>query len=223
MHIILILVSLLITLTTAAQTLKNDFIKKDSLIKDVQVFISKDDPSVVAVIAVTEPDWWETLSVVKLKNDKILWQASFDSLPVEQSIRSVKQIKLHGLSNLFFQVYGQTHMGNGFYYLYELQGKKMVLKTSTRAVDRNRDGGYKLKGDWREYDRIFKNDTLTARYRDVNNDGIDDIELTGYIEVLYNEKKVKLFPAKKVLVFNKHKNIFNEDRTKRTGFEKDDD
>jgi len=50
MRIILILVSLLITLTTVAQTLKNDFKKKDSLIKDVQVFISKDDPSVVAVI-----------------------------------------------------------------------------------------------------------------------------------------------------------------------------
>ncbi|HEX6426065.1 MAG TPA: hypothetical protein VF008_00215, partial [Niastella sp.] len=151
MRTILILVSFLITLTTSAQSLMNYFKKKDSLIQDVQVFKSKDNPSVAAVIAVTDPDWWETLSVVKLKNNKILWQASFDSLPVEQSIRSVKQIKLHGLSNLFFQVYGQTHMGNGFYYLYELLGMKMVLKASTRAVDRNRDGGYKLKGDLREH------------------------------------------------------------------------
>jgi hypothetical protein len=74
-------------------------------------------------------------------------------------------------------------MGNGFYYLYELQGRKMILKASTRAVDRHRDGGYKIKGDWREYDRVFTSDTLTARYHDVNNDGIDDIELSGQIEV----------------------------------------
>jgi hypothetical protein len=223
MRTIFTLVSFLTNLTISAQSLKNDFKKKDSLIKEVQVFKSKDDPFIVAVIAVTAPDWWETLSVLKLKNNKILWQASFDSMPVEQSIRSVKQIKLHGLQNLFFQVYGQTHMGNGFYYLYELQGRKMVLKASTRAVDRNRDGGYKIKGDWREYDRVFTNDTLTVRYRDVNNDGIEDIELSGQMEVLYNEKKVKSFPVRKVLVYNKRKTMFVEDEKWRKGFEKDDD
>lgn len=134
-----------------------------------------------------------------------------------------RQIKLKGFSNLFFQVYGQTHMGNGFYYLYELRGRKMILKASTRAVDRHRDGGYKIKGDWREYDRVFTSDTLTARYHDVNNDGIDDIELSGQIEVLYNEKKVKSFPARKVLVYNKRVTAFIEDSKRRKGFEKDDD
>lgn len=114
-------------------------------------------------------------------------------------------------------------MGNGFYYLYELQGKNMKLKACTRAVDINRDGGYKLKGDWRDLDRIFKNDTLTVRYHDVNNDGIDDIELTGYIEILYDEKTVQSFPVRKVLVFNKQKKTYVEDRTKRKGFDEDDD
>ena len=102
MRTFLIFVFFLAALSASAQSLKGYFKKKDSLVKDVQTFKSKDGPSVVAVIAVTVHDWWETLSVVKLKNDQVLWQASFDSLPDEQSIRSVKQIKFNGLPNLFF-------------------------------------------------------------------------------------------------------------------------
>ncbi|MFT3701763.1 MAG: hypothetical protein QM802_05310 [Agriterribacter sp.] len=222
MRITITLIALSTTLTISAQSLNDYFKKQDSLVKEIQIFKSKNDPSILAVIAATEPDWWETLAIVKVKSDNILWQASFDSLPGEQSIRSVKQIKLNGFTGLFFQVYGQTHMGNGFYYLYQLQGKKMILKACTRAVDRHQDGSYKINGDWREYDRIFTNDTLTVHYQDVNGDGYDDIKLTGYIEIRYDEKKVKSFSGQKVLVFNKQKNTFIEDRTQRRGFEKDD-
>jgi hypothetical protein len=38
-----------------------------------------------------------------------------------------------------------------------------------------------------------------------------------------DEKKVRSFSAKKVLVFNKQKHTFFEDKTKREGFKKDDD
>jgi hypothetical protein len=87
MHIRLLLVCLFVTLTASAQSLKDYFKKQNRLIKDVEIFKSKDDSFVVAVIGVIEPDWWEILSIIKLKNGKILWQATFDSLPGEQSIR----------------------------------------------------------------------------------------------------------------------------------------
>lgn len=79
MRTIFILLPFLLTLTTTGQSLKTYFKEKDSDLKYEQTFKSKDNPSIVAVISVFETDWWETLSIVRLKNDTVLWEATFDS------------------------------------------------------------------------------------------------------------------------------------------------
>ncbi|MGB4773676.1 MAG: hypothetical protein WBP45_00755 [Daejeonella sp.] len=206
--------------------LKRFFQKKDSTTKVIQIFESKDDSTILSAIYSREPDWWEKLSIVKSDGKRVLWEADFESLPVEQSIRSVKQIRLKGFSNLFFEVYGQTHQGNGFYYLYELKNKKMILKVSTRAVDQNRDGLFVIKGSTDCYSRIFKDDILKSTYKDINGDEVTDILLTGTIQILSDdreEKLIKMYPAQKSLVYNQLLKMYVEDTSKRKGFTIGDD
>lgn len=223
MRILILFLCFIQSISVCSQTLKKYIQQIDPDSKSLEIIRCQDDSSLVAVISIHQKDWWEKLHIVKVKNHTVLWEAAFDSSPDEQSIRSVKQIKIAGLTNLYFQVYGQTHMGNGFYYLYELKGKQLLLRASTRAVDRNREGGYKMKNDWKEYDLTFKNDTLTPVYNDLNGDGISDIELTGVIQILYDEKIVQKLKAKKALIYRPSTQQFTEDKKQRVGFTKEDD
>src|SRR3954469_13073422 len=110
MKILLVLLACLFSNEPFAQVIKNYFLQKDSTIKQVELMKGRYDPKIIAVIRIWEKDWWEGLSIIKYENNKISWEAKFDSIPAEQSIRSVRQLKLKGLENLFYEVYGQTHM-----------------------------------------------------------------------------------------------------------------
>ncbi len=222
MRLVLLFLVTIIWTASEGQSLKQLLLKQHTECKDVQVIPCKSDPDLFIAILQQAPDWWETLAIVKYKNGKILWQGHFDSVPVEQSIRSARQITLKGLINPLIEVYGETHQGNGFFYLYELNARTERLLIMTRAVDDNLDGAVEVNGQY--YDKLFKGGILKPTYKDLNQDGITDVRLTGTIQICLGEEHIyKQYTGQKVFIYSKGKKEFVEDLKQRRGFKKDDD
>jgi hypothetical protein len=92
----------------------------------------------------------------------------------------------------------------------------------TRAVDENSDGSVEINGQY--YDKIFKGAILKPTYKDLNQDGISDVRLTGTIQICLDEEHIyKQYPGQKVFIYSKEKKKFVEDLKQRKGFKKDDD
>lgn len=131
---------------------------------------------------------------------------------------------LEGMHFPLFEIFDHTHQGNGFYYLYKLDGKKLTKIAETRAVDRCFDGNLTI-GHRYECSIVYKNDQLIPIYKDLNNDGYADVILKGTIQIFAEDDKTLLrqYPAQKVLLYNHSKGRFIEDLTQRKGFNRDDD
>lgn len=127
---------------------------------------------------------------------------------------------MKGIKNPLIEIFDETHLGNGFYYLYELKGKQLTQLAATIAVDHNDDGAFEFNHQY--YSRFFKNGQLKPSYVDINKDGIDDIKLTGTIQIEGNNY-YKEYVAQKIFLFDKKKKIFIEDVKQRKGFKPDDD
>jgi hypothetical protein len=196
---------------------------KDSSIKAVEVHHCKFDRSLFINIIVWEKDWWEELSIAKTTNQKIAWEVRANLIQEEQSIRSVRQIKIKGLPGIFIEVYGETHMGNGSYYLFELKNRRLLLKANTRSVDRGYEGSTSLPGDGRLYNTVFKNEQLVSTYIDINKDGISDIVFKGTLLITDDYGNIIASRrVRKVLIYRKNKGAFVEDKKLRLGFSPND-
>lgn len=224
MKLPLLLILLFFSLKTHPQSLHRQLLKQDSNLKDIRLIPCKCDPDLFIALLITELHWWEEIKIVKFKKGRIVWTAEFDTIPSSQAILSARQISLKGITYPLFEVFDHTHQGNGYYYLYELRGKKAVEVAQTRAVDWGMDGSLDF-GTHSECSITFKNDSLTPIYKDVNKDGYTDIILKGTIQIVADDWKtiLKQYPAQKVFVYNKEKKRFIEDLKKRKGFGPDDD
>ena len=224
-HIIMKLTTLilltLISFNASSQTLRQVLLKQYPKLEAIQIISCKSEPDLFIIILVRQDDWWEDIRVVKFKNGKILHTLKFDTLPTSPAILSARQISLIGFYNPLIEVFDITHNGNGFYYLYELQGQKLKLIASTIAVDYHDDGSLEIENH-KYCSRLFKDGKLKPTYLDINKDGIVDIKLTGEIEITGNNYSTKYF-AKKVLKYDKIKRKFVEDLKLREGFKKDDE
>ena len=210
----------LISLSVNSQSLRQQLLRQDTTLKDVEIIKCKIDPTLFIALLVTEYNWWESISIVKFQKGQILWTARFDTLPSSQSILSARQISLKGIPNPLIEVFDETHMGNGFYYLYELRGKTIRLLASTRAVDNNDDGEIEIIH--KSYSRLFKGGQLKPTYIDINKDGHTDIKLTGTIQIV-GDKYLKEYFAQKILLYDKANKRFVEEVRQRKGFKPTDD
>jgi len=95
-----------------------------------------------AAIVDWEKNWWGEFVVFEYDDDKIQWVATVDQMPTEQSILAIKPATLPGFDGPMLEVFGQTHMGHGNFYLYhfDIDNRKLELKLKTFAVDNHQDG-----------------------------------------------------------------------------------
>ncbi|MBI3626785.1 hypothetical protein HY224_01945 [Candidatus Uhrbacteria bacterium] len=141
------------------------------------------DGSLFWAIVATNKDWWEEIKVGRNVNHGIQW-LPMKEVPDEQSILKARFLKLRGFQNPILEVYGKTHVGNGAIHLYEVgQSEVKLLLEVPYSVDsyyddvwlpeNNEKYGHYNCGD------VIRGDALDSKYVDLNNDGVDDLILSG--------------------------------------------
>jgi len=137
---------------------------------------------------VTDKDWWERIEAGRYINGKINL-LTISEEPTEQSILQAKFLRLNGFNNPILEVYGQTHVGHGAFYLYEIENDEAKLILESRAaVDMNSDSRWAPdnfeKYGYTECGEIYKDGKLKSDYEDMNGDGVTDVVLSGEEEIV---------------------------------------
>lgn len=128
-----------------------------------------------------EPSWWGSWAVVGVDEGlRLDWVATVVGPSgaafqlSEQSVESLRALRLEGHPNLFVEVVGTTHMGHGNVYLFELDAlrRTLVLRLQAFALDRHDDRN-----------RILGDGVLARDYADHDADGRADLTLSGDVRV----------------------------------------
>lgn len=185
------------------------------------------EPSLFLVTVVTEKDWWEWIGVGRYRNGKINL-LTIGEEPAEQSILQAKFLRLKGFNNPILEVYGQTHVGHGAFYLYEVENDEAELILESRAaVDMNSDARWAPdnfeKYGYTECGEIFKDGKLKSSYKDMNGDRFADVVLSGTEETvcearvgdekgewISDDEKMAESEVRKVFLWDKEKGKFFE-------------
>lgn len=215
-----ILILITSSLIAHSQTLRQELLREEPKLEGLEIIKCKIDPTLFIVIREKQIGWWENLSVIKFRKNKIIWKAKFDKLPTSQSIISARQISLKGFKNPLIEIFDETHLGNGFYYLYELNGKNLKQLVVTIAVDKNEDLALEINN--KNCSRLIKNKHLKPYYQDINKDGFVDLILKGKIQIV-GDNYLKEYFAQKVFIYDSSKKKFIENFKLRKGFELEDD
>jgi hypothetical protein len=190
----------------------------DERFQELRVFPVPDYPHLIGAICDSIPGWEGTFGVYELRDGNVVWQAECEKQPTEQHVSYLKALKLAGFARPMIEVYGETHMGHGYFYLYELRNRTLVLLLQTFAVDGNPQG--------RE---TFQGGRLQSEYMDLNGDGIADLLLKGVVEEYPEDGAenadtiVATHPCQKVFLWNNKLLRFEEDRSRRIGLKDDND
>ena len=169
-------------------------------------------PDFVAAICEYQEGWSGYFGVFHFLHGGVDREISPDIAPTEQSIYKLRVLHVPGFNSPLIEVFGLTHMGNGYLYLYSFQETRLTLLLQTRAVDLNPDP------------LQFHEGILSTTYRDLNGDGFPDVGLTGTIED-WGEKGASLrgsHPCRRAFLWNRTKGQFIEDASRREGFESAD-
>ncbi len=179
--------------------------------ESVEVIFKNKKDTLFAAVSIWQKDWWEEFEFGNYLNGKIE-QIKIDNEPTDQSISSVRFLDLKGFANPIAEVYGQTHAGHGFFYLYEISGDKAKLILKFSAVDINNDIRWS-PDNLKKYGHgscgeVFAGGKLESNYKDLNKDGISDVILSGAEEIIcesykinssdYTEIKIAENPVEKV-------------------------
>ena len=199
-------------------------------VKDVKAKFYAHNPSLFAAIIAQDVDWWEDLKVGDYKEGKIEWFSTKDG-PTEQSILSARFLNLEGFENPLIEVYGQTHMGHGSFYLYEVKDNRVELIFQTGgAVDINSDISWQpdnhAKYGYGNCGEKYSGGKLSANYGDLDADGVSDIILGGTEEIICEEYsngrsgdneyitvKVADIPIKSVFLWDRSEKQIGENET----------
>jgi len=181
----------------------------------IEVFPVPNAPELCLAICDSNPRWEGFFGVYGLSEGRVVWQAKCEVQPTEQSVRWLRGLKLAGFTRPIIEVYGQTHMGNGYLYLYELRNQTLVLLLKTRAVDAH------VGGDG----ETFQGERLMAEYSDLNGDGFADLLLSGEVQEQSDvgDVIVAKHACQKGFLWNISTGKFEEDRSRRIGLSNDFD
>src|SRR3989339_213603 len=206
--------------------IKNQIVMEESeMLEDVELTFSQDKKYFLAQIE-QEKDWWEKLRVGRLIKEDIHWltiDKPIDGPFGEQAILSAKFVDLEGFSDPLVEVYGLTHVGHGYLYIYEIKDDELNLLFSTAAVDYNPDTRW-APDNYKKYGHgtcgeIFSNGKLNSEYKDVNKDGNLDLILSGEQEIIcesddrsngIHELKLASIPVKKIFLWDNDAHLWGE-------------
>lgn len=158
----------------------------------------------------TQADWWGFFCCTAIRRGRVLWEASPDETPSEQSIHSVRGRVSAVTGRPLLEVVGKTHMGNGFLYVYDLRGRRLRRVLHTRAYDANLHERHAFAGA-----------ALGIQIRDDAAGGLLEIELSGTIEEYdaSESRRVRSWPCGKVFVWDPLRERFAQDPARRRGFD----
>ncbi|MEK7618888.1 MAG: hypothetical protein AAB416_01440 [Patescibacteria group bacterium] len=164
-------------------------------IEDIDVRYGAATPLFFYAIVEWRKDWWESLRVGKKESNGVTL-ITIDREPDEQSILKAEFLKLKGFERPVLEVYGQTHVGNGALYLYEIgETSARLLLLARGAVDAHVDGAKNPENleryGYDECGEVFKDGALKSDYRDLNGDGISDLRLSGIADMLCEENRIE--------------------------------
>lgn len=193
-------------------------------IKDIEITRYNDFSPLFLAEIIEEDDWWESLKVGLYQYGKIKW-LTMAMEPQNGSILSTRFLRLKGFDSPLVEVYGQTHAGHGTIYLYEVEDDRLALLFSTFAVDFNPDISWAPdnhgKYGYSNCGEAFTGGKLAADYNDINNDGYQEIILSGRQDIICEEDiivnypdhidefKVASLPVEEVYLWNKRKLNWN--------------
>lgn len=188
----------------------NDQITKEQgqEIEEIGLNYSGDKKYILAQVE-REKDWWEELKVGRIKNENINW-LKISKSPSEQAILSGRFINLKDFTNPIVEIYGLTHAGHGFLYIYEIQNNELNLLFETPAVDINPDIRWApdnlKKYGYSNCGEFFSHDKLVSEYKDTNNDGNSDLILSGTKKIICEIRDEFLKNTYKITVSNEQIN-----------------
>lgn len=155
-------------------------------IYDIEIKQSRIQPTLFVSEIKAEDNWWETLKVGILRNGSVRW-LNIENAPIEQSILSFRFLEFTESNKILLEVYGQTHMGNGNLYIYEINSEGAYPILITEAVDNYYDSiwtkeniekyGYGTCGE------TYKGSKLITEYEDIHQDGVMRVNLTGITNI----------------------------------------
>lgn len=192
-------------------------------LENIDVVFNQNEPSLFFATLEWRKDWWEELKAGRFVNGKNIW-LKMETPPTEQSILKAKFVSLKNFKEPIIEVYGETHAGHGAMYLYAVREDQLELLLRTPAVDFNNDirwspDNYEKYG-YGNCGEVFAGGRLASSYKDLNNDNIPDIVLSGTEEIIcekeskesfekYVEVSVSSVPVNKVFLWDKNKNSYS--------------
>jgi hypothetical protein len=184
---------------------------QEHLLERVEAFPIPGEEGMVVTIEDTWAHWFGTFCCYKIEDGKVAWEAGISDAPDEQSTLEMRGVRLQGFSSACVEVFGMSHMGNGYYDLYILEGRDLRCVLKTRAVDSHKD------------ENLIRDGKLSVIYRDLNGDGIDDVVFAGiaeeYPDCDFDEKPLRSYPCRKVFFWNAGLRCYQEALSQRQGFE----
>ena len=176
------------TQESLAQSVMNSLSQEDRFaVDDIEVQYSGDHSLFWSILS-REKDWWEDIRIGKKEGARIRW-FSIDHPPTEQSILKARFLTLKGFDAPIFEVYGQTHVGNGALYLYEIFDEHARLLLEVPGVVDSYNGFPTRIENFKRYGyygcgELYREGALESNYRDINNDGVDDLIMHGTQDVI---------------------------------------
>lgn len=191
-------------------------------------------PSFFWTIIAREENWWEDLKIGRTRDNGSIRWLDIDHEPTEQSIMKARFISLKGFAHPIIEVFGKAHNGNGALYLYEIFDDSAHLFLRVPGVVDSYNGFPTTMENFARYGYYGcgeihrgRDGALQSTYRDINNDGVDDIVLQGIMDVVCEEymgnntkgyavtreKKVESIPVKYFFLWDKRNQRYKEMHT----------
>lgn len=184
-------------------------------INDVDIKTKWPGGKLFLAVIVRDEDWWEDVIVGEYYHGKIKWSIAPNEI-TEQSILSANFSYLKPFSKTMLEIYGETHMGHGNFYVFTIENSDLKLSLKTTAVDYNPDIGWSpdnlKKYGYGQCGEVIRGGKLSHYLKDVDGDNIPEVVLSGTEDIIcenildgtIEEIKVASNPIYKVFYLSKH-------------------